>query len=73
MRPPRDISEFVAQVDQLVCDQHLGQAGDRIVLAAGSLLDMPGTLNAVIIHTLGAASGSATITPGSPEVVELEK
>jgi pyruvate kinase len=73
MLPPKDISQFITQVDQQVRDQHLGQPGDRIVLAAGSFRDMPETLTAVIIHTLGALPGSATITPGSPEVVELEK
>ncbi|MGE5608049.1 MAG: pyruvate kinase [Bacillota bacterium] len=73
MTSPPDFSTFIAQVDPFIRDQHLANAGDRIVLVAGATRGMPGIANAVIIHTLGASPGSATMIPGSPEVVELER
>lgn len=48
-----DLFELVAQVDRLV--RKTGQAvlGDRIIVVAGSTVQVPGTMNGVVVHTVG--------------------
>jgi len=41
------------QVDRIVQTKQFAKVGDRIVLVAGSSLGTPGTLNGIIIHTVG--------------------
>lgn len=48
-----DLFELVAQVDRLM--QETGQVtpGDRIIVVAGSTVQIPGTMNGVVVHTIG--------------------
>jgi len=53
MEVPHDMAELVENVDRLVRDRNLAPEGSRIVVVAGSSLGTPGTLNGIVIHTLG--------------------
>lgn len=55
--PPRDVNELVSTVDRVVHERKFVHAGDRIVIVAGSALGTPGTLNGVIVHTIGERHG----------------
>ncbi|HLL88599.1 MAG TPA: pyruvate kinase [Tepidisphaeraceae bacterium] len=66
MSPPSELSTLVAQVDAMVQEHKYAEAGDRIVLVAGSSMGTPGTLNGVIIHTVGeqwSTNPTASDTP----------
>jgi pyruvate kinase len=67
MAPPGEMATLVAQVDQLVRNRNFAPDGSRIVIVAGSSLGTPGTLNGIIIHTVGETwkptiDGSPTFT-----------
>ena len=67
MLPPNDMATLVAGVDQLVRERDFAPIGSRIVIVAGSSLGTPGTLNGIIIHTVGetwktSTDASATFT-----------
>ncbi|HEY8668341.1 MAG TPA: pyruvate kinase [Tepidisphaeraceae bacterium] len=53
MAAPPDMPALVEQVDRIVQTKQFAKVGDRIVLVAGSSLGTPGTLNGIIIHTVG--------------------
>jgi pyruvate kinase len=53
MAPPGDMATLVQQVDELVQSRNFAPAGSRIVIVAGSSLGTPGTMNGIVIHTLG--------------------
>jgi pyruvate kinase len=53
MKPPSDMATLVDQVDKFVLGRKFAEAGDRIVVVAGSSLGTPSTMNGVVIHTLG--------------------
>jgi pyruvate kinase len=53
MQPPTDMASLVDQVDRYVQEKKIAEAGDRIVVVAGSSLGTPSTMNGVVIHTLG--------------------
>ncbi|HEY7086711.1 MAG TPA: pyruvate kinase [Tepidisphaeraceae bacterium] len=57
MPPPRDINELVNGVDKIVRDRQFAQNGDRVVVVAGSSLGTPGTLNGIVLHTVGEGYG----------------
>lgn len=48
-----DMRELVGSIDRLVQDRHFAVHGDRIVIVAGSSLGTPGTMNGIVIHTVG--------------------
>jgi pyruvate kinase len=48
-----DLFELVAQVDRLVRKTQQAAAGDRIIVVAGSTVQIPGTMNGVVVHTVG--------------------
>jgi len=58
---PPDVVGLVAQVDQLVQQKNMAKPADRIVIVAGSALGAPGTMNGIIIHSVGE-SPLTTIT-----------
>jgi pyruvate kinase len=66
MVPPRDMASLVGDVDQLVREQNFAPPGSRIVIVAGSSLGTPGTLNGVVIHTVGE---TWTVAPGKEPLV----
>ncbi|HTW94886.1 MAG TPA: pyruvate kinase [Tepidisphaeraceae bacterium] len=53
MEAPATLNELVDQVDARVRSSGYAEAGDRIVVVAGSSLGTPGTMNAVVVHTIG--------------------
>jgi pyruvate kinase len=55
MPTPIDMRDLVAKMDALVRDRKFADVGDRVVLVAGASLGTPGTMNSVIIHTVGDA------------------
>jgi pyruvate kinase len=55
--PPQDMTELVNHVDRLVRERHFADAGERIVIVAGSSLGTPGTMNGIMLHTVGEQYG----------------
>lgn len=53
MPPPADMNELVRNVDDLVSARKLAASGQRICIVAGASMGTPGTLNGIIIHTVG--------------------
>jgi pyruvate kinase len=53
MPPPRDVAELVHNIDLAVHERKLAQTGQRVIIVAGAALGTPGTLNGVIVHTVG--------------------
>jgi pyruvate kinase len=53
MAPPASLNALVESVDTMVRDRKFAENGDRVVICAGSSLGTPGTMNAVVIHTVG--------------------
>ncbi|BDA65456.1 MULTISPECIES: pyruvate kinase [Actinomyces] len=45
--------DMVAQVDEILQDKHLAQAGDTVVIVAGMPPGTPGSTNSIRIHTVG--------------------
>ncbi len=59
MSSPADVGLLVEQVDRLVRHQRLAEPGDRIVIVAGSAMGTPGTMNGIMIHTVGEPASVA--------------
>jgi pyruvate kinase len=59
MPPPADMPTLIAQVDVLVREKGLAAEGDRIVLVAGSTMGAPGTMDGIIIHTVGRVAAQS--------------
>jgi pyruvate kinase len=55
MASPADLVKLVEAVDSLVQRRHYASRGDRIVLVAGWSPGTPGTMNGLLVHTVGAA------------------
>jgi len=53
MAPADELGELITRVDRLVQEEKLVAFGERIVLVAGSSLGTPGTMNGIVIHTVG--------------------
>jgi hypothetical protein len=47
------MAHLIEQVDAMVRKQGYAGVGDRIVIAAGATVASPGSMNGIIIHTLG--------------------
>jgi pyruvate kinase len=53
MQPPSDMSQLVDAVDGLVRMHKFASAGDRVVIVAGTSMGLPGTMNGIVLHTVG--------------------
>jgi pyruvate kinase len=53
MAPPGTMMDVVESVDRLVQERKFARIGDRIIIVAGAALGTPGTVNGIIIHTVG--------------------
>jgi pyruvate kinase len=53
MAPPETMLLLVQSVDALVQERKFAAFGDRIIIVAGAALGTPGTLNGIILHTVG--------------------
>ena len=51
--PPSDMRELVRTLDELVQKRQFASAGHRIVVVAGVAFGNPGTMNGIVIHTVG--------------------
>lgn len=51
---PRDAAQMLEQADALVQERELASHGDRIMLVAGRALGAPGSMNGILIHTVGS-------------------
>ncbi|HMB95453.1 MAG TPA: pyruvate kinase [Tepidisphaeraceae bacterium] len=58
MPPPTNMDDLVNHVDELVRSREIAAIGERIVIVAGSSLGTPGTLNGIILHTVGENRGT---------------
>jgi pyruvate kinase len=53
LAPSDDLVELVARVDRLVQELKHAEAGDRVIIVAGASLGTPGTMNGIVLHTVG--------------------
>jgi pyruvate kinase len=69
---PDDMADLITAVDNCVCDKQYASRGDRIVIVAGWSPAMHGTMNGIVIHTLGEkwttlSPAGESIRPYPPE------
>jgi pyruvate kinase len=62
MAPPQTMNDLVSSVDQLIQEKKLANPGQRICIVAGASLGTPGTLNGIVIHTVGEPSVESIVT-----------
>jgi pyruvate kinase len=53
MPPPDTVTSLIAWVDGFVREKGMAAAGDRIVIVSGLSMSTPGTMNNLVIHTVG--------------------
>jgi pyruvate kinase len=53
LAPSDDLVELVARVDRLVQEMKHAEPGDRVIIVAGASLGTPGTMNGIVLHTVG--------------------
>ena len=53
MPPPEQFTGLIAWVDAFVREKKMAEAGDRIVIVAGLSMNTPGTMNNLVIQTIG--------------------
>jgi pyruvate kinase len=53
MPPPDTVTSLIAWVDGFVREKGMATAGDRIVIVSGLSMSTPGTMNNLVIHTVG--------------------
>ena len=53
MPPPSTITDLITWVDRFVRGKKLAANGERIVVVAGLSMSMPGTMNNLVLHTVG--------------------
>ena len=53
MPPPESLTKLIAWVDQFVREKGMAATGDRIVIVSGLSMSTPGTMNNLVIHTVG--------------------
>lgn len=56
MPMPGDMNDLVSGAEAFLLARNLVQPGDRVAIVAGSSLGAPGTLNGVVLHTVGEPS-----------------
>jgi pyruvate kinase len=61
MPPPHDMNELVNGVDRLVRERKFAETGERVVIVAGASLGTPGTMNTIILHTVGETYGGGSM------------
>jgi pyruvate kinase len=53
MPPPESLVKLIAWVDAFVREKKMAAVGDRIVIVSGLSMSTPGTMNNLVIHTVG--------------------
>ena len=59
MPMPADAAELLGQADACLRERKLAAVGETIVLVAGRALGAPGSMNGILVHTVGAAREGA--------------
>jgi pyruvate kinase len=72
MPAPEHLTTLVGDVDAMVRAHELATAGDRIVIVAGSSMGTPGTLNGIVLHTVGEQWTESMQSEESPAVITTE-
>ena len=67
--PPKDLRHLVGRVDELAKSLGLAGDGDRVVVVAGASLGAPGTMNGIVMHTIG---GVPSVPTGETELLSVE-
>ncbi len=49
----QELNELIRNIDRLVIEQKYAKADDRILIVAGWSPGTPGTMNGMVIHTVG--------------------
>jgi pyruvate kinase len=72
MPVPRAMADLIDGVDKLVREKELAEEGSRIVIVVGAPLGTPGTMNGIVIHTIGegwrSSNGSESMPLGEAAV-----
>jgi pyruvate kinase len=66
MPPPEEITGLIAWVDQFVQEKRLANPGDRVVIVAGLSMSTPGTMNNLVILTVGELWTPPQPSTGTP-------
>jgi pyruvate kinase len=53
MPPPEQLTGLITWVDDFVREKEMAAVGDRIVIVAGLSMNTPGTMNNLVILTVG--------------------
>jgi pyruvate kinase len=53
MVAPETLVELISSVDAMIQAHGYAKVGDRVVICAGAAMGTPGTMNSVVIHTVG--------------------
>ncbi len=72
MPVPEHLTTLVGDVDAMVRAHELAAAGDRIVIVAGSSMGTPGTLNGIVLHTVGEQWTESMQSEESAAVITTE-
>lgn len=59
--PPGNMLDLVNNVDGMVREKKYATPGDRIVIVAGASLGTPGTMNGIVLHTVGERHGTEDV------------
>ena len=59
--PPATMQELVTNIDQLVRDKKFATVGQRVIVVGGTALGTPGTMNGIVIHTVGDRYGGEDV------------
>jgi pyruvate kinase len=68
-----DIHQVVQGTNQLILDRKLAAAGDRVVIVAGWSPATPGTMNGMVIHTVGTPWTAVPSAQVMRQMVKAEK
>jgi len=64
MPPPEEFTGLIAWVDEFLQRKKMARAGDRVVIVAGLSMTAPGTVNNLVIQTVGEHAVRAEKPPG---------
>jgi hypothetical protein len=55
------MQELVTNIDQLVREKKFATVGQRVIVVGGAALGTPGTMNGIVIHTVGDRYGGEDV------------
>jgi len=69
----QDIQQVMTATDQLIVERGLAQNGDRVLIVAGWSPAMAGTMNGLVIHTVGTSWTAMPTGPIMRQMVSTER